>query len=467
MTDTPALLSASALAAAFRKRRLSPYEVAEAVFARIERLDPKVNAFCHLDRAGALEQALAAEQRWRRGEPLSPIDGVPATVKDLILARGWPTLRGSKAIRRDQAWPDDAPTVARLREAGAVLIGKTTTPEFGWKGVTDSPLTGITRNPWDLGRTPGGSSGGAAVAAALGLGALHLGTDGGGSIRIPSAFTGIFGLKASFGRVPAWPPSPFAAVAHTGPMTRTVTDAALMLSVIARPDRRDPWSLPYENRDYTVGIESGIAGWRIGYLATIGGQPVHAGVAARIEAAAFRLEELGARVEPVTLDLPGAADAFKLFWCAAAATLIANFSETQRAGLDPGLLASAEDGARYSAVEYLQAVKTREAVTWAVDDLFDRCDLLIGPTLPLTAFEAGTDAPADGPYSGWKKWTPFTYPFNLSRHPAASIPCGLSDGLPVGLQMIGPSFREDVVLTAARAYEAAAPWPLPAPAAEG
>jgi aspartyl-tRNA(Asn)/glutamyl-tRNA(Gln) amidotransferase subunit A len=216
MTD-PAALSATELLRLYRARQLSPVEATRAVLARIERFDPVVNAFCLVDGDLALAAARASEARWQRGEPCGLVDGVPATIKDLILTEGWPTLRGSLAVARDQPWAEDAPATARLREQGAVLIGKTTTPEFGWKAVTDCALTGITRNPWNTSKTPGGSSGGAAVAAALGMGALHVGTDGGGSIRIPAGFTGIFGLKPSFGRVPAYPPSPFGTLAHVGP----------------------------------------------------------------------------------------------------------------------------------------------------------------------------------------------------------------------------------------------------------
>ncbi|HLY58004.1 MAG TPA: amidase family protein [Stellaceae bacterium] len=248
-------------------------------------------------------------------------------------------------------------------------------------------------------------------------------------------------------------------------MTRTVTDAALMLSVLARPDRRDPWALPPEPRDWSLGIEAGIAGWHIGYLPTINAQPVEPGVAARVDAATDVLVELGARVEAATLDLPGVEDAFGTLWCAGAAGLLAPLSDSQRALMDPGLVAAAAFGAQRDAVQYLAAIKVRETVTAAVDALFERFDLLVMPTMPITAFETGTDAPASGPYAGWTNWTPFTYPFNLSRHPAASVPCGLVDGLPAGLQMIGPAFSDEVVLTAARAYEAAAPWPLPALAA--
>src|SRR5215468_2068754 len=221
-------MPATELLANYRAKTVSPVEVTQAVFTRIADLNPFFNPFCLVDEAGALAAARESEQRWQRGEPRGRVDGVPASVKDLVLSKGWPTLRGSKLVAREQAWDEDAPAVARLRENGAILLGKTTTPEFGWKGVTDSPLTGITRNAWNPGMTPGGSSGGAAVAAATGMGPLHIGTDGGGSIRIPSAFSGIFGFKPSHGRVPAYPLSPFGTLAHLGPMTRPVADAALM-----------------------------------------------------------------------------------------------------------------------------------------------------------------------------------------------------------------------------------------------
>jgi aspartyl-tRNA(Asn)/glutamyl-tRNA(Gln) amidotransferase subunit A len=461
MSDDVALMSAAELAASFRKRRLSPVEATTAAFDRIRKLDGKVNAFCHLDEAGALDAARAAEARYHRGAWLSPIDGVPTTVKDLLLAKGWPTLRGSTLVKKDQAWEEDAPAVARLRAAGAVLLGKTTTPEYGWKGVTDSKLTGITRNPWNLARTPGGSSGGAAVAAALGMGALHIGTDGGGSIRIPAAFTGIFGIKASFGRVPAYPSSPFASVAHVGPMTRTVTDAALMLNVMAQPDMRDGYALPYDGRDWTVGIEGGVAGWRIGFAETINGEAVDPGVAAAVAAAVGRFTDLGAHVEPFELNLPGIAGAFSMHWLAGAATLLDSFTPAQQREIDPGLQGMAAEGRTFSATQYLGAVKAREGYTLAVNKLFERFDLILTPTLPITAFEVGHDTPASGPFAGWTGWTPLSHPFNLTRHPAASIPCGLVGGLPVGLQLVGPSFREDVVFRAARAFESVAPFKLP------
>src|SRR5690349_17762858 len=299
MNTDPALLSATELLSLYRSRGLSPVEVTQACLDRIAALDTKLNAFTLVDGDAALEAARASEERWIKGQPQGLVDGVPATIKDLILTRGWPTLRGSKAISPDQPWDEDAPATARLREHGAVLLGKTTTPELGHKGVTDSPLTGITRNPWNSEMTPGGSSGGAAVAAATGMGALHVGTDGGGSIRIPASFTGIFGLKPSFGRVPAYPLSPFGTVAHIGPMTRSVADAALLLNVMKRPDARDWTALPPDDSDVAAGLDDGVRGLRIAWSPTLGYAKVEPEVAAAAERAVRELEALGAHVEAV------------------------------------------------------------------------------------------------------------------------------------------------------------------------
>src|SRR5882672_8437690 len=235
--------SAISLLALYRTRALSPIETTRLLLDRLDALQPEINAFCIVDRDGALAAARESERRWQRGEAVGRLDGVAVTIKDLLPMRGFPTLRGSRLVDRDQDWSEDAPATARLREAGAVILGKTTTPEFGWKALGDSPLTGTTRNPWDLSRTSGGSSAGAAAACAAGIGPLHVGSDGAGSIRIPSAFTGIFGLKASFGRVPAYPPSPMGLLSNVGPMARNVRDAAAMLNVLARPDDRDPYAL--------------------------------------------------------------------------------------------------------------------------------------------------------------------------------------------------------------------------------
>ncbi|MEC7537098.1 MAG: amidase family protein, partial [Pseudomonadota bacterium] len=298
MTDSRLYsLSCEQLEAAYRVKRLSPVEVTEAVLARIEACNDAVNAFVVLDPDEAILSAKASEARWARDEPLGPIDGVPTTLKDTMLAKGWPTLRGSKTTDPDGDWDIDAPPVARLREAGAVFLGKTTTPEFGWKGVTDSALSGVTRNPWNTSRTTGGSSGGAVAAAALGMGVLHTGTDAGGSVRIPASFTGVFSIKPTYGRVPAWPASPFGTLSHTGPITRTVRDAAAMLTIMAQTDIRDWTALPPTKLDYLDNIESGVKGLKIAFSPTLGHVDfVNPEIASSVAEAAKAFEDLGATV---------------------------------------------------------------------------------------------------------------------------------------------------------------------------
>jgi len=453
--------SAADLIDLYRTRRASPVEVTSAILQRIETLNPVLNAFCFVA-PDALEQARRSESRWMRGAPQGALDGVPVSIKDLLLTAGWPTRRGSKTVDPAGPWLDEAPAVSRLRESGAVLLGKTTTPEFGWKGVTDSPLTGITRNPWNPAKTPGGSSGGGAAAVAAGMGPLTIGTDGGGSIRIPCAFTGLFGLKPSFGRVPAWPLSPFGTVAHLGPMTRTVADAALMLNVIAQPDARDWYALPHDGRDFLEGIDEGVRGWRIGYSATLGHASVTPEVAAMVERAARRFAELGAHVEDVAVDCAGVDETFRRHWFSGAAYLLRNFTVQQKALMDPGLVAVAEEGARIGMLDLLDAAQQRAALGARMNLFHQTYDLLLTPTLPLEAFDAGLDVADVLKGTGWAEWTPFSYPFNLTQQPAASVPCGLTkNGLPVGLQIVGPRYADARVLRAARAFESLQPFPTP------
>ena len=460
-TQDLALISATEMVAGFKKKSLSPVETTRAALDRIERFNGRLNAYCLVDAEGALAAAKQSEARWMKGAPLGPVDGVPTSVKDLVLAKGWPTRRGSKTTTADPA-PEDAPSVARLRESGAVLLGKTTTPEFGWKGVTDSPLTGITRNPWDESRTPGGSSGGASAAAAAGMGALHIGTDGGGSIRIPASFAGIFGIKASFGRVPAWPPSPFASVSHLGPMTRSVGDAALMLSVLTRPDSRDWYALPAETRDWMAGLEDGIRGLTLAFAPTLGQAPVDPEIATSVAAAARRFEELGARVEEAAPPLQESQGVFAAHWFPAAAVLLDSLPAEKRPLIDPGLRAIAEQGARMSLLDHLKAVRAREVMGMAMAEFHRRYDLLLLPTMPMPAFEAGQETPVDSANRRWVDWTPFTYPFNLTRQPAATVPCGLTKaGLPIGLQIVGRLYDDATVLRAANAFERIQPFEMP------
>jgi aspartyl-tRNA(Asn)/glutamyl-tRNA(Gln) amidotransferase subunit A len=462
VTTDPAALSATELLRLYRARQLSPVEATRAVLARIERFDSVVNAFCLVDGDRALAAARASEARWQRGEPCGLVDGVATTIKDLVLTEGWPTLRGSLVVARDQPWAEDAPATARLREQGAVLIGKTATPEFGWKAVTDCALTGITRNPWNTSKTPGGSSGGAAVAAALGMGALHVGTDGGGSIRIPAGFTGIFGLKPSFGRVPAYPASPFGTLAHVGPITRSVSDAALMLNVLALPDRRDWFALPHDGRDYRVGLEDGVRGLRIAFSPTLGFVDVEPEITDLVARAAAVFEELGARVELVDPGFDDPTVIFAPLWYVGAASLLSNFTAEERARMDPGLQEIGEEGERTPLMDYLRAVDRRAQLGARMRRFHEAFDLLLTPTLPLAAFEAGRECPDPDRQPRWIHWAPFSNPFNLTQQPAASVPCGLTAaGLPVGLQIVGPMHADDLVLRAARAFESARPWSLP------
>lgn len=463
MTDDVFTLSATQLLHAYRTRQLSPLEVTRGVLARIAQCEPQVNAFTLVDESTALEAARASEARWQRGQPMGLLDGVPTTIKDLILTQGWPTRRGSLSVDPQGPWEEDAPVTARLREHGAILIGKTTTPEYGWKGVTDSPLSGITRNPWNTDMTPGGSSGGAAVAAALGMGALHIGTDGGGSIRIPAGFTGIVGLKPSFGRVPAYPLSPFGTVSHVGPMTRSVADAALMLTVLAEADPRDWHALPPDGRDYRIGLEDGIAGLRVAYSRDLGfAGVVDPEVATLVDAAVATLASLGAWVEPVELDLRGARDVFDHHWYCGAATALATLEASHREAMDPGLQAVAEAGTNIPLMDYLAAVQRRGQLGQQLCLFHQQYDLLVTPTLPITAFPAGQELADPQTQQRWPDWTPFSYPFNLSQQPAISVPCGLtSQGLPVGLQLVGPRYADALVLRAARAFESCCPSRLP------
>ena len=462
MNEDIVYLSATELLDMYRSRQVSPVEVTQAVIDRVEHLNPAVNAFCWVDADAALNAARASETRWQSGAPIGGLDGVPATVKDLVLTKDWPTRRGSLLIDPDQEWPDDAPAVARLREQGAVIIGKTTTPEFGWKGVTDSALTGITRNPWNTALTPGGSSGGAAAACALGMGALHIGTDGGGSIRIPAGFTGIFGHKPSFGRVPVWPPSPFGTVAHLGPMTRTVADAALMLTVLSAPDPRDWHTLPATGQNYRDDLDAGVRGLHIGFSADLGYVAVDDEVVAAVRDAVTIFTELGAHVEEVAPPFENPLPVFQTFWYSGAANLLRQFSVEQRQRIDPGLQEVAAAGDSYTLPDFQEAERLRAELGVGMKQFHLAYDLLLTPSLPIAAFTAGHEVVSPSAQTSWSDWTPFTYPFNLTQQPACSIPCGFTaSGLPIGLQIVGPMFEDGLVLTAARAFESVRPIVLP------
>ncbi|MFG2089834.1 MULTISPECIES: amidase [unclassified Spirillospora] len=454
-------LTATELLEQYEAGTLSPVEAAEAVLARIERDDPRLNAFCLVDEETTLAMAREAADRRRRGTTLGPLDGVPVSIKDILLTRGWPTLRGSTTIDPAGPWDEDAPSVARLREQGAVFVGKTTTPEFAWKGVTDNPLTGVTRNPWDPSRTPGGSSGGAAAAVAAGMAPLALGTDGGGSVRIPAAFTGIFTIKPTYGRIPHYPASPFGTLAHTGPMTNTVADAALLLDAICGHDGRDWSSLPPPDVPFSEGGLDDLTGLRVAFSPDLGFAKVDPEVAASVAAAAEFFAELGAKVEQADPGLGGdPVEEFEVLWFAGAAKVVEHLPPEARARLDPGLREICDQGDRYSASEYLTATARRMELGRIMGLFHERYDLLLTPTMPIAAFEAGLEVPPGSPSPRWTSWTPFTYPFNMTQQPAANLPCGFtSGGLPIGLQVVGARHADALVMAACHAYEQARPWP--------
>jgi aspartyl-tRNA(Asn)/glutamyl-tRNA(Gln) amidotransferase subunit A len=456
-------LSAAELIEHYKKKALSPVEVARAALARIEKLQPTYNAFALVGAEDALRDARGSEARWMRGEPAGLVDGLPTTVKDLLLAKGWPTRRGSLTVDPNQTWDEDSASVARMREQGAVILGKTTTPEFGWKGVTDSPLTGLTVNPWNTAVTPGGSSGGAAVASALGMGVMHIATDGGGSIRIPAGFCGQFGFKPTFGVVPVHPHPPPWTLWHQGPISRTVSDAALMLTVISRPDVRDFYAAPPLGIDYRDGLDKGIRGMRIAYSRTLGYAKVDSEVAARVDAAVKDLGSAGAQVEELDLELSDPIETMQPLWSVALAMAVQPMTEAQRKLVEPPLLALAQPGFALSALEYRALEKQRETLARRMNLLHQRYDLLVTPQLATTAFAVNHEVPPGNHMKRWWEWSPFTYPFNLTQQPAAAVPCGFaSNGLPVSMQMVAAKFEDRKVLRAARAYERMRRFAMPA-----
>jgi aspartyl-tRNA(Asn)/glutamyl-tRNA(Gln) amidotransferase subunit A len=453
--------TATELVTAYRAREASPVEVTQAALDTIESGDADINAWCLVDAESALNAARVSEARWLSGEPLGIADGVPTSIKDLMLTRGWPTLRGSQLItEQSNDWSEDAPAVARLRENGAVLLGKVTSPEFGWKGVTHGPLTGVTRNPWDHTKTSGGSSGGSAAAVAAGMGAWSVGTDGGGSVRIPASFTGVVGLKPTYGVIPLYPASPFGTLAHAGPLTRSVADAALMLDVLAAPDPRDWSALAPPTTSFSAGLHNGVRGLKIAFSSNLGYGTNDPEVEAAVRAAVEVLQYLGAEVTEIDLGWSDPVDAYHVLWFAGAAKVLEPFGTAALDDIDPGLRASLDRHANFSASDFLDATAVRMKLGHDMGLLHEQYDVLLTPTLPITAFEAGVDVPAGSASPDWTSWTPYSYPFNLTQQPAITVPCGFtSENLPVGLQIVGPRHADARILQVAAAYEAAAQWP--------
>lgn len=466
--DSLCYLSAVELARMIRNREVSPVEVIEAFIGRIEAIDPRLNAFCTRCFDTAAAEAKKAEQSVMESRPLGLLHGVPFSVKDLIYTKGVRTMRGSK-IYEYFVPAEDAPSVERLKRAGGILIGKTTTPEFGFKGMTDSPATGVTRNPWNLELTPGGSSGGAAAQVAAGLTPLAIGTDGGGSIRNPASFTGIYGLKPTYGRVPVYPASALDALSHAGPMTRSVGDAALMLAVMAGPCDADFLSLEGAPEDYPGRLHEGIRGLRVAWSPTLGFvSTVEQEVATITSDAARAFEGLGCHVEEVTET--GLEDTLSIhapLWLGGLAGMLGDYLPEWEERMDPLLVSWVKIGMEISAADFVRAQIKRHELRDKLRKLFDRYDLIVTPTLPVTAFRAGVSAQEGlkGSVVDYQNWSPFSAIYNLTHVPAASVPAGFTrEGLPVGLQIAGRRFADLTVLQASAAFESVLPWAEKKPA---
>ncbi len=451
---------AARLAEAIARKELSPVEAVDAALDRIARLDGRLNAFCAVTAEQARAEARRAEAAVLGGGPLGRLHGVPVSVKDTLDTAGVRTALGAARFA-DRVPREDALVVARLRAAGAILIGKTTTPELAAKGITESPLTGITRNPWAPDRTCGGSSGGAAVAVATGMGPLAVGTDEGGSIRIPASFCGVVGLKPTFGLIPRVPVGVAELLTSLGPLARTVEDAALFLAVTAGRDDRDGWSVPLPPVDYVGALRPSPAGLRVAWSPRLGYAAVDPEVLAVTGAAVRHFPALGWTVEeadPGFDDPAEVADAFRYPGLAAA---VGDDLERERARMDPSLVALVEAGRQMSAEAVARAAFRRHALWARLTSFFERYDLLATPAVTVPPFPVGTPPPTviAGQPVGPRGWIAFTYPFNVAGLPALVLLAGWTPGgLPVGLQLVARRLDDARLLAAAAAVEAARPW---------
>lgn len=445
----------------------------EALVARclenIKTHNPTLNAFGDVYAEQALEDAHQCDLERQQGVLRGPLHGIPFGIKDLFSTAGLRTTKGS-LTSLDNVPDSDAPIIARLKQAGAILIGKTATTEFGWTGSSYSRVFGHGRNPWDPRLTSGGSSSGSAISVAARMVPAALGSDGGGSVRIPGAFCGIFALKASLGRIPTWPWSATEMLSHAGPMTRTVRDSALLFDLLSGPDARDHQALPAKTESWLERCDAPLAPLRVRYSPTLFNTPVDDHIAACVEQAVEHI----AHALPVTLTARSLAwstpfDTFDTLWSGGRGVAYGSALKQQLDKLDPGFAALIERAQHLDLADYLAAQKQRAAFANQVHALFDEVDLLITPTLPILPFAADRHVPETQPAgeSGveWARWTPFTWPFNLSGNPAATLPCGFTpEGLPVGLQVVGRRYAEADVLQFCAALEALMPWDQHCPA---
>lgn len=458
-----AWLSAGALRSLYRTREVSPVEVTQALLDRAEDLNPLLGMFVTISPDKALEQARVAESLFCRApEMTGPLVGVPITLKDLTATAGVRTTMGSLLF---EDWiPDfDSPVAQRLANAGAVMLGKTTTPEFGWKGDSGNRVNGPACNPWDKKKTAGGSSGGAAAAVAAGLGPIAQGTDGAGSIRIPASFCGVFGIKPSFGLVPSFPP-PASGMGHLGPITRTVLDAALFLDATAGPDPRDRFSLNAEHPPFENVLHEDIRGLRIGWTPNLGFANVDGEVATLAEAAVGAFSDMGCDVVTIETRLNDPYESVEIIWTTAQAAIHRTDFAQIGDKLDQGRLAIIERGLSFSGQALAGARLDSDAFAESMLSVMSGIDVLALPTVPVTAFAAGADHPTriNGLTQSALSWLQLLYPFNITTQPAASVPAGFTnEGMPVGLQLVGRWRDDRTVLRAAAHYERARPWGQP------
>ncbi len=446
-------LSAFDINKKYKNKETSPVEVTKAIVDRMNQVNDKINAYVYFDIKEIMKSANKATERWYKKENLSSLDGVPISIKDLILVKGMPTLRGSNSTNAKDISLIDAPVVDSLRRAGAIILGKTSTPEFGHKGTTQSLRNGITFNPWDLSVNSGGSSGGSAAAVASGMGPVSIGTDGGGSVRIPASFSGLFALKPTFGRIPAFPISPFGTIANIGPISRTVKDAAMLMNVISKPNIKDWYSIPSNCSDYLENLSSENKNLRIAYSDDwgmsnyLGYNEVDKDVIKTVEKTVKDLIDKGFEVEKININWPDdPAKMFKIMWLSGAANLFRKLSIEQKKSLDPIFNKFSEEGHNFSIFDLMSVEENRaENSFYFSDSILKNFSCVIGPTMPTQAFQADKNTPNGWPEDDLFSWTPFTFPFNLTKHPAASVNCGFSSsGLPVGMQIVAPLYKDEI-----------------------
>ncbi|MEK9671849.1 MAG: amidase family protein [Rhodospirillaceae bacterium] len=457
MPAETAFRSARDLIAEVKSGHAAPSDIAQATLAHIDALEPKLNAFAHINADDVMAQARALDARIAKKEDVGPLAGLPVAIKELIAMRGLPTEFGSK-VMAGNVFDFDAPSVGRIRDAGAVMLGKTTTSEFGCKGVGDNVATGITRNPWNLDTTPGGSSAGAAAIVAAGISPFAVGTDGGGSVRIPGSLAGLFAIKAHFGRVPIYPVSATHTLAHVGPMSRGVRDAALALGVMAGFDARDHTSALGPVPDFSAACERAPKGLRVIYSRTLGYARPDAGVVDVVDAAVTRLEQAGCHVEVADHLFDDPVEIWASEFYAGVATRLKDALGNRRGDLDPAV-ADLLDKARVQDLGgYYAKVFERYKFRDQVRDIFDTYDIIASPTLPVSAFGVGLNVPPGHEDRTTIDWVYYTYPFNLTGNPAVSINAGFDQkGLPVGLQLVGRPLAEESLFSVSAALEALSP----------